>query len=762
MGKRLLWLLLLLSSTAFAQVYRTQGWCENGGTKVQTQGAKSTTLVQGSFPQCNVKVYFTGTTAPAAIYANSSLTPLSNPFTAATNGFWGFYAPAGTYDIVLSGGGLPVIVTYSAVNLGSGGSGGSPSFSAITSGANILANMVVGSGASLSTNGTGTINANLLNGVSLAGLTTGILKNTNLTGAPSIAVAADFPILNQNTTGSAAKWTTARLLGNNSVDGSQNVPFANKFIVQGTADAGLSGAQFLGALNTGLLKNTTLTGVLSNAGATDVTGLFSGTCTSSTYLRGDGSCGVPSGSGNVSTGGTLTTNQIILGAGSQTVSALGSLGTTTTLLHGNAAGAPTFGAVSLTTDVSGNLPVGNLASGTGASASTFWRGDGSWATPAGAGTVTSVATTSPLAGGPITGSGTITCPTCVVASSPGAGIAHFAGSTQTVTSSAVSLTADVSGNLPVTNLNSGTSASSSTYWRGDGTWATPAGAGTVTSVALTVPSWESVSGSPVTGAGTLAVTAATGQTANRFLATPDGTTGAVGLRAMVSGDIPPINLASTSAGGITGNLGVAHLNSGTSASSATYWRGDGTWATPVGAGNVAAAGTLTNNQLVIGQGSQSVATLGSLGSTTTVLHGNAAGAPTFGAVALGSDVSGNLPVSNLNSGTGASSSTYWRGDGTWTNPTLASGTAVLGTSAIASGACGTATTVAATGVTTSSVPEWSFNSDPTGVTGYGPATTGGLYIVAYPGAGNVSFKQCNTTAASITPGALTLNWRVPR
>jgi hypothetical protein len=99
---------------------------------------------------------------------------------------------------------------------------------------------------------------------------------------------------------------------------------------------------------------------------------------------------------------------------------------------------------------------------------------------------------------------------------------------------------------------------------------------------------------------------------------------------------------------------------------------------------------------------------------------------------------------------------------TGTASTIAAGTAALGTGAISSAACATVVTATATGVLTTDIVTASFNGDPTAVTGYIPATAGMLAIFAYPTSGNVNFKVCNNTASPITPGAITLNWRVER
>lgn len=139
--------------------------------------------------------------------------------------------------------------------------------------------------------------------------------------------------------------------------------------------------------------------------------------------------------------------------------------------------------------------------------------------------VTSIATTSPITGGTITTTGTIACATCVAASSPGAGIAHFAGATQTVTSSAVSLTADVSGTLPAGNGGTGVTS------LGSGV-ATALGVNTGSAGAMVL--FNGAGGTPTS----IALTNATGTAASL-------TAGHVTTNANLTGDVTSVGNATT-------------------------------------------------------------------------------------------------------------------------------------------------------------------------------------------------------------------------
>ena len=132
---------------------------------------------------------------------------------------------------------------------------------------NVASEKIISGDATISNTGALTIAP-----IDLAGAkVTGTLPNNKTTAqeynaggntALSIASRDSLGKLKANT---AETWETPRNLAGNSVNGSANVPFANKFIVQGTTDTGLTSAQFLGALATGIVKNTTSTGVLSIA-----------------------------------------------------------------------------------------------------------------------------------------------------------------------------------------------------------------------------------------------------------------------------------------------------------------------------------------------------------------------------------------------------------------------------------------------------------------------------------------------------------------
>lgn len=102
------------------------GFCTKGATTATVQGLQSTNYLQSSYKSCTITVYVSGSLTLATLFSDNGSTPLTNPFTAGSDGRFQFYTATSTVDVTMNGGipspGISPAYTISAVSLGGGSS----------------------------------------------------------------------------------------------------------------------------------------------------------------------------------------------------------------------------------------------------------------------------------------------------------------------------------------------------------------------------------------------------------------------------------------------------------------------------------------------------------------------------------------------------------------------------------------------------------------------------------------------------------------
>lgn len=148
--------------------------------------------------------------------------------------------------------------------------------------------------------------------------------------------------------------------------------------------------------------------------------------------------------------------------------------------------------------------------------------------------------------------GDVTTPAGSVSTTIGSNVVTFAKFQQISTARLLGRSTSGTGNVEQISLGSGLSLSGGVLDTAGG----GGGSGTVTSVALSAPGFLSVSGSPVTSSGTLALSLAT-QTANLVFAGPSsGSAATPTFRSLVGADLP--NPSSSTLGGVQSKASVSN------------------------------------------------------------------------------------------------------------------------------------------------------------------------------------------------------------